>query len=192
MNRRGEALELIERAARVDPNNFNLSVLLTFAGEPDAAHQALRRAADVNPTDPWPRLLLGIHESWRDNIPAARDHLRLAEQLLGPRPSGLLMQTQFYLVYGYGRAGLTDDAERLLEQAAAQARLEFVPRIAWVYAYLGVGDLERAEEWASKVAEAGLMPWGGFERAFMLNTPDDPVLERPEFLELRRRLGYRE
>jgi hypothetical protein len=57
---------------------------------------------------------------------------------------------------------------------------------------LGVGDLERAEEWATKVAENGLPPWAGYERVFMLNMGNDPVLERPEFLELRRRLGYRE
>jgi serine/threonine-protein kinase len=191
-DRRGKALELIERAARVDPNNRDLAVLLAFAGETDAAGEVMRRTADADPTDPWAPLLLGSLELWRGNIPAARDHLRLAEHLLGPEPRGLLMQAPFYLVHGYGQAGLPDDAKRLLEQHAAKIRPEFVPRIAWVYAYLGVGDLERAAEWASKVAENGLPPWAGYERVFMLNLSDDPVLERPEFLNIRRRLGYRE
>jgi TolB-like protein/DNA-binding winged helix-turn-helix (wHTH) protein/tetratricopeptide (TPR) repeat protein len=191
-DRRGKALELIERAARVDPNNRDLAVLLAFAGEIDAAGEVMRRTANADPTDPWAPLLLSGLELWRGDIPAARDHLRLAERLLGPEPRGLLMQASFYLVHGYGQAGLPGDAKRLFEQHAAKAPPEFVPRIAWVYAYLGVGDLERAKEWASKVAENGLPPWAGYERVFMLNLGDDPVLERPEFLEIRRRLGYRE
>jgi Tfp pilus assembly protein PilF len=190
--RTGEALELIERAARVDPNNLDLGVFLAFAGDTDAAGEVIRRSADVDPTNAWAPLLLGDLEISRGNIPAARDHLRLAEQLLGPQPRGLLLQVPFYLVYGYGRAGLADEANRVLEQHGAETPPQFVPRIAWVYSYLGVGDLERAHEWASKVAENGLLPIAGWERAFMLNLLDDPVLERPEFLELRRELGYRE
>jgi hypothetical protein len=95
-------------------------------------------------------------------------------------------------VYGYGRAGLPEEAKRLLERFGAQTSPQFVPKIAWVYGYLGVGDLEQAHEWASKVAENRLLPIACWERAFMLNSLGDQALERPEFLELRRRLGYRE
>jgi DNA-binding winged helix-turn-helix (wHTH) protein/TolB-like protein len=190
--RTGEARELIERAARVDPNNVNLGVLLAFTGDTDTAGEVIRRAAEVAPTDPWAPLLLGVLEIWRGNLVAARNHLRLAEQLLGPQPRGLQSQIPFYLVYGYGRAGLPEEAKRLLERFGAQTSPQFVPKIAWVYGYLGVGDLEQAHEWASKVAENRLLPIAGWERAFMLNSLGDQALERPEFLELRRRLGYRE
>jgi len=190
--RAGEALELIERATRVDPNNVDLGALLTFAGERDAAGEVIRRAAEWDPTNPLPRLYLGYLEIWRGNTPAARDHLRLAEQLLGTQPLGRTQTVRLYLAYGYGRAGLTDDARRLVEEFGAEARAEFVPRIAWVYGYLGVGDLERAHEWASKVAENGPAPMDGGQRMFIVNLLHDPVLERPEFLKLRRQLGYRE
>jgi TolB-like protein/DNA-binding winged helix-turn-helix (wHTH) protein len=184
-----EALELIERAERVDPNNLRVSELLALGGERDAAGEAARRAAERDPTNPLARLYLGYLEILRGDIPAARDHLRLAEQLLGAQPRGMLRAAQLYLAYGYGRVGLTGDAQRLVEQHPADA---WVPRIAWVYGYLGAGDLERAHEWASRVAENGLLPAINWERAFMLNLLDDPVLEQPEFLALRRQLGYRE
>ena len=190
--RTGEGLELIERAARVDPNNLDLGVLLAFAGERDAAAAVIRRAAELDPTNPLARLYLGYLEIGRGNIPAAHGHLRLAEQLLGTQPRGLMMSIPLYVAYGYGRAGLAGEAQRLVEQFGTYARTEFVPRIAWVSGYLGVGDLERAHEWASKVAENGQVQWVGWEQVFMLNLLDDPVLERPEFLELRRQLGYRE
>jgi hypothetical protein len=149
----------------------------------------MRLAADRDPTNPLARLYLGYLEIWRGNIAAARAHLRLAEQLLGSQPRGLARAVKLYVAYGYGRAGLSDDAQRLVEQQPAEA---WVPRIAWVFGYLGAGDLERAREWAEKVAENGPASMDSAHRMFVVNLLDDPVLQRTEFLELRRRLGYRE
>jgi hypothetical protein len=103
-----------------------------------------------------------------------------------------MLAAPLHLAYGYGRVELTDEARRLVERFAAESEAPLVPRIAWVYGYLGAGDLERAHEWASKVAENGLPPTINWERAFMQNLLEDAVLDRPDFLELRRRLGYRE
>jgi serine/threonine-protein kinase len=188
----GPALELIERAARVDPNNIDLGLLLAFAGEDEAADEVAHRVAERDPTNPMVWLYLGFLEIGDGDVATARDHLRLAEQLLGTQPRGLMLAAPLHLAYGYGRVGLTDEARRLVERFAAEAEAPLVPRIAWVYGYLGAGDLERAHEWAAKVAENGLPPTINWERAFMQNLLEDAVLDRPEFLELRRRLGYRD
>jgi hypothetical protein len=59
-------------------------------------------------------------------------------------------------------------------------------------AYLGIGDLNSAYEMAQKVAAEPLPSGFSPELAFVVDADNDPALERPRFIELRRALGYAE
>jgi hypothetical protein len=61
----------------------------------------------------------------------------------------------------------------------------------WVRACLGVADYDCALEYMSLTVD---QVEGGFRssqsNAFAVNLYRDPLLERPEFVELRKQLGY--
>jgi hypothetical protein len=61
----------------------------------------------------------------------------------------------------------------------------------WALAYLAIGEQERALEWLNTAAE-NRIPDGGFMVLWWLraNAFSDPVLEQPEFVEVRSRLGF--
>jgi hypothetical protein len=91
-------------------------------------------------------------------------------------------------VYTLGRLGLHDEARRMFERARREADDQFAT--AWIYHHLGIGDTDGAYGWAERVASRPLPPWAQAELWFVLNVTRDPVLERPEFVALRQRLGY--
>lgn len=184
-----EARALLARIEQPDPDLPSIRALLLLAGDLDGLADLERRAAASKPTDALARRRLAFAELLRGNTREAIQQLRVAEQLAGEEglpPSGPG-------IYLYGRLGFADAAERmfaaLVDESAAGG---FVSDTEWVVANLGIGEVARANEWAARVAARPLPPWTADEHWLVLNPLDDPALERPEFLALRRKLGYRD
>jgi hypothetical protein len=86
------------------------------------------------------------------------------------------------------RLGLRDRARQAFEEVVADADRQYPAN--WIYHHLGVGDVASALEAARRVAQKPLPAWVEVDHFFVMNVTRDPVLDRPEFLELRRALGF--
>lgn len=191
--RRDEAVELLGRVEQLDRTDFDLAELLFMAGERAAASHILQDLIEVDPAVPQFHLYLGYVAAIEGNARFAESELHLAEELLSGADFGAtpVLKTLPALVYAYGRIGRTADAQRVF------AKLErYLPKtrptvsLAWVEAYLGLGDTDRAYEWATVMAADPLPPFLSPQLHFVLNTYDDPRLRAPRFLALRRKLGH--
>ncbi len=124
------------------------------------------------------------------NNAEALAELRIAEQLFQDNTN---LVYHAFVAYGYGRLGQGDEAARLfrwLEDNSADRR---VTPVAWVLAYLAVGDNELALESLNRAAESPEPYEGHFTTSQLAdNTYRDPILDQPEFVEVRSRLGFRE
>jgi hypothetical protein len=94
-------------------------------------------------------------------------------------------------IYGYGLLGLHDDARRVFDEYADTLLSELKPLPFYeVWIYLGIGDKDKAYGTLARIAAEPLPPLTSGELAIVLNVANDPVLDEPRFLELRRRAGY--
>lgn len=198
--RRAEARELLDRYAQLDSASaggvfFYVDAYFFYlAGDLGAAAERARRIVQSNPASGIARADLGYYEALRGSDAAERE-LRLADGLEASFPNvgrpGFLAR----LTYSYHRIGLHDDAEeafdRLLRALGDDRQLDLNP-VEWMLAYLGIGKVEEALDWAARAASSPLPPGPVPQLELMLNAFEDPVLERPEFLELRRKLGYQD
>ncbi len=192
--RHEDAVAFGERAVELDPGNgdllMRLGVNYFMARKYDSSLLAYRQAISVEPTNAMAYLFLGSVEAWQRNYAEAVDTLRLAEQLYGDVQSGFLLG---HLAYHYGLAMSPDDASRAFERLENVAGEHRVGGISWALAYLGIGDQERALEQLNWVAENKLPDEGVFFYGFFVNNLwNDPILDQPEFEEVRSRLGFRE
>ena len=100
-----------------------------------------------------------------------------------------------YLAYLYGLLGETDHAGKLLariEDVYSDRQREIWPPRGW--AVLGTGDKKRALHERTMTVDGYLeenrrLAPGRISR-FRDTWLNDPMLEQPEFLELRKRLGF--
>lgn len=122
----------------------------------------------------------------------AETELRVAEQLLASAEGSSAIEPLSTLAYSYGRLGLRQDARRAAERFIAGAKQSRVPPLYWAAAYLGIGDVDEAYQWAAIAADGPLRPFVSLELEFVLNAHNDPLLEEPRFRELRRKLGAAE
>ena len=77
---------------------------------------------------------------------------------------------------------------RFVDRAATS---EAVPLQSWALIHVAIGDYEKAMEYlqlAAQEVEDGYKSSGN--RIIAMNRYRDPVLETPEFIEVRQRLGY--
>jgi len=191
-----EAIRLGERAITIDPRDFTLHdrlghVYLAAADFPAAAISA-REAISVEPGAAAPYWTLAASEFLIGDTAAARDHLNTGERIWQPAPVWGLA----YMAYLYGLLGEHDQAARLVARFDDPTELLARDRAYLPYAILGTGDTERArQEWNDLIdgyLEEGLPAGESVIYGFRTNELRDPVLSQPEFIELRRRLGFRE
>jgi tetratricopeptide (TPR) repeat protein len=125
-----------------------------------------------------------------DDYESAVEYFRLAETLM-PEKSAIGLWA--HLGWCYGRAGQIDDAERILQKLRDMATTMHVSHGAWTWAYLGVRDDRRAlselrEAINNPNQEQISYPKEMIKQNFLL----DPILDQPEFVEVRSRLGFTE
>jgi DNA-binding winged helix-turn-helix (wHTH) protein/TolB-like protein/Flp pilus assembly protein TadD len=190
-NRFREAIDLMERTRQLDPNAAE-PMAYAIAGQSDVAREIARH--DQNSLSPSPHLTLGLLEATIfDNPETAEAELRLAEQLAKDNQVFFHVTTNLLLVYAYGRLGLEADARRVYDEVLAALPDDgALTPMARLRAHLAFGEFDEAYEWALEMAENPPPPTSRDLLIFSLNTFEDPVLERPDFVELRQRLGYRE
>ncbi len=190
-NRFPEAIDLMERTRQLDPTAAE-PMAYAIAGQFDLAREIARR--EQSSLSPLPHLTLGLLEATIfDNPETAEEELRLAEQLAKDNQVFFHVTTELELVYAYGRLGLKDDARRVYDEVLAALPDEgALTPMARLRAHLAFGEIDQAYELALEMADNPPPPTSRHLLLFSLNTFEDPVLERPEFVQLRRKFRYRE
>ncbi len=193
-DRPDEAIRHIRHAAELDPNNSQkfqtLGDTLHVAGRHAEAIEALRKCLAIAPSEPVCHVFLARSEFALGNEEAALAELRRTEQLL---PGDASPAIRGEVAYGYGLLGQPEDAGRAFEVVRELATKLYVDSSIWAWAYMGVGDYDEALtrfNTAAENLELLQLPWiAHFSRQ---NTWSDPILDQPEFVEVRSRLGFRE
>ena len=216
---RPEALSALARALELSPNDFQVlfdAVILNFVvGNADEAMRHAQHAARINPAESF--LLLGLafvragdydaaaeqFESRLDyaaiNIEIARvEFLRgndaaVVRNLREQERRGIRPPASIPVVaYMYHLVGADDDARRVTGTLEAYAVDYTVGPGDWAVAALSTGDNDVALQWLEQAASRrSLGADTGMLFMIAANYFSDPVLERPEFVEVRNRLGPR-
>ncbi len=185
-NRFDDSIDMALRAVELDPQGSirELADAYFFAGRFDAAaaiHEA--RFADDDP-------FLGGYEAYAE-IEAARGNSAVAlenlaiQETLDPGGSGRHARA----AYVYSRLGQGEDAARKFE---GLQQLSPSP-IHLAIGHLSVGNTDEALRLLRELAESELPSPGTWLTVVLkTNLYNDPVLERPEFVEVRSRLGFRD
>ncbi len=182
----------LDPQAVMGPHNNWIKERLFVIGDFETLSQVHRRRIELEPTSARERQELAFAEAMRGNRDEARRQLAIAEQLLADFPSDEVNQAGFCSVYAYSRIGHPADARRIFNRFLEPLDEDKIAPPMWFIAYLGIGDVDGAYRWAKVITERATPHLLGPHLWLALNTLEDPVLERPEFLELRRKLGYRE
>ena len=213
--RRREARLALERALALSPNDpqvlFDAIVLYTGIGEVALALELADRAARLSPADG--ALALGI-ANWRAgrldeaaeqfaSSANARAEPIIVEMLRGNREAALAqlrrleatMRTNLSpgtMAYQYSLLGAPEDARRVAAAQEPWAEQYFVGPGDRALAALAAGDKAGALRWIERSAsEPSPGPDWGAVRTIFENMFNDPVLNEPEFVALRNRLGWR-
>ena len=163
-----------------------MAVTCLTAGNAPRGAVAYRKVIEIAPSHAVPHLNISLLESSRGNNAAALEEARIGEQLLrdSSNPSYLGIG-----IYAFGRLGQRADAERLFKRLEDIASSQRIAAVVWVHAYLGIGDRQRALAEFRSFADTKA-PWFIGEMDLKFNVHDDPVLDQPEFVEVRSRLGF--
>ncbi len=192
-----DAISIARRTAELRPNYIGLPDFLWRAGRYQEAADLVRAALayreagqyriDDSPDHDY--IFLGMFELLLGNDAAARAALRVTDGLVpGIEIFGETLALRTYL---YGRLG--DRAEAMLSFRMIDTELTDVYPAERVLAYLGIGDEEQALEWLTYASENRRPEnWSASEVDIAFNSYADPILDQPEFVEVRSRLGFRE
>jgi TolB-like protein/DNA-binding winged helix-turn-helix (wHTH) protein len=186
-----EAVRRAQRFLELNPGDpvalADLAMVLFNAKRAAGAADAWRRAVAVQPTHPGNHYLLAFAEIQLGNHATALRELRIAEELWTAN------QPLAGFAYCYGLLGERDDALRLFAELERRAAIDPVGAGDWVLAYLAIGAPEEALRWLRAAVEKveNREPDAAFFHLMFVrhNVFSDPLLERPEFVELRAKLG---
>ncbi|HUF72650.1 MAG TPA: hypothetical protein VMR74_07110 [Gammaproteobacteria bacterium] len=191
------AIEQSRRSISLDPRNyeayFYFGLASLFSGDGPAALAAYRQALEQNETAAVERLgyFGGLEARFGDPVEGER-LVRLAEELANAGGIGGAM-TIPQRAYSYRQLGLEDDARRVVEEFRTWAESNPAGAGDWAMTYLAIGDAEQALQWLQRAVgkvEANEPDEGFWNLGHIRgNVFADPILERPEFIELRRKLG---
>ncbi len=189
-----EATELARRALDLDPNStfarVNLSVSLGLAGDGGAALELWREAISLQPTSALYHTNIGVTYASLGNEAEAFRELQLGERLRGRAPGGTLAAR---IAFTYSQIGRPDDAARLFSGFEERILNGGSAAVAdWVIAYLAVGENDKALEQLTTMADNRVPFTSNGYWLVMTNSIGSPILDQPEFVEVRSRLGFRE
>ncbi len=188
------AMDLGQRAAAVDPDIGLVASLFGNVGSPyfwagdfDRAARDYEQAVTTRGDD----LILYFHlseiETARGNYDRAIEYVRLVQELGATFGQGGLAR----MAYVSSLAGYPDDAAQLVARTAGRATPPSATQRA--VAQLALGNADEALELFEEAANFQLPSAGATITILIKNNMfNDPVLERPEFVEVRNRLGFTE
>ena len=191
--RHDQAIAITKRAVELNPDNPNAGqygMQLGYAGQYAAAAEVLENQLAVKPMDLLARDWLAFMEIAIGSPTDAIKQVELSEQLAGSNPTVVYLPEW---AYAYGRAGRPADAKRLFDRLKAAADNGAMPGAGgWAMAYLAIGDERQALDWLGKGAKkaASHEPDEGLYNLMnlKLNVTNDPVLKKPEFVEVLSRI----
>jgi tetratricopeptide (TPR) repeat protein len=187
--RREQAIELAERAVELDPVFGSVVLWLAYTrfGE-------LAKAAALAPT-----LQRNLGAGWVLRGALAEIALGNESAAVGALSSlnraelARVPQTISWHAYALGRLGREDEARELVSELEAISNQYLISPESWVLAGLALGDRERALQ-ALGAAAADRTPnndsWNMSSWALEANVFRDPILDEPEFVNVRRELAY--
>ena len=181
-----ESLETIRHAHALDPLSSIISAelgrALFYVDRPDDAVAQLQQTLQRDPSFAWAHRWLGAIYLHKGMVPVALVELRKAVDLSGRRPLHVAL-----LASAHAAADNADSAQALLTELTERSRREFVPNIAFVVAYTGLGDTTRALEWLQKAADR--------RDGNLAENPFDPALKAlrsdPRFVRVMKQLGIK-
>jgi len=187
------SLEIAERVLKLDPGRIGfMAMILSRTGDIEAALETSRLAVAAQPDDHERRLRTAFLELLSGNKIAAEREAKIASNLRQDADMSLYrlaLSSQLYRGLGF-----EEDAAEILEsfqdKAARQPEGTVNPSL-WTRVYLGAGDFDNALQYLRVTVgqvEGGFRSGNTF--AIAENRFRQPELERPEFVELRKRLGY--
>ncbi len=190
------AIELARQAIQIDPNSTGLhtrfAIILGLAGDLDSAEVASQAAIRADPGHGNAYLWLALTEIARGNDGVALENVIRADQLW----SAPTVWGHAEMAYTYGRLGRSTDAARHADQF--EILTADIPGDVGneAVASLAVGDSEKALELLNEHVQTTLRATDAFDLASLIyikvNVWNDPILEQPEFVEVRSRLGFME
>src|SRR5712675_1053603 len=178
-----EAVASCRRARELDPlavSGSDLAWMLFYSRRYDEAAQELHSVLAARPDDAFALWILGFtlianHHS-EEAVPVLEKGVSASEH--SPAIMGLL-------VHAYAQAGRRPDALRLLEELKRRKQTGYVPAAAFVPAYLGLGEYDRAFFWL----EEGYKEHSNLLQFLKVHPIFDPVRGDPRFVNLVHRVG---
>ena len=187
LNRHDAAVNLAKQAVELDPNSFYAYIYLlvahAFAGNAEAARDVALTLRGVAPEETMSYRYSGQVETMLGNLDQALSYLRLAERLGSGSGSGSASAQgeEIRLAYAFWLEGSSDDALRVFSEVRRRGQA--------IIQQLAVGDQAgalaalRAAVENEEIARLPLM-------RVKANIWQDPVLDQPEFQELRDQLVF--
>jgi TolB-like protein/Tfp pilus assembly protein PilF len=180
-----EAMRHARHAARINPAESYLPLGLALVRARD--YEAAIEQFESRPDNPGISIELARAEFLRGNDAAVVRHLREQERR-GIRPPASIPS----VAYLYHRVGAEGEARRVAATLEAYAENFTVGPGDWALAALSTGETEVALQWLEHAASRRTLGADtGILFAISQNVWSDPVLERPEFVEVRNRLASR-
>ena len=91
------------------------------------------------------------------------------------------------LAHGYALAGLQEQADEIVTRfRALRANSAFLHAVA----SLALGESDEALKFLTTLAEGEESSWGVAPMHVKFNSFSDPILDEPDFVAVRQRLGY--
>ena len=185
-----DAIRLGEKAHSLDPGNAYVNAFLGntlhAAGKHRESIALHEKAARENPGSSLPYLLQAIPEHALGDDDRAVQALKIAEELM---PDQAVPGIRLHIAYGYTNTGRDEDAKRLWSRVERTMGELFYDPALWFWIGRIKGDRAGALKALRKAVEQPEYRQEIFLRTFLKqNNWHDPVLEEPEFAELRSRL----
>jgi serine/threonine protein kinase/tetratricopeptide (TPR) repeat protein len=182
-----EAIDKVNLALELDPVspiiNSYLSMLYLYKGEPEKALQQAKRTIEMNPNFAHARLMACAIHAVLKRFPEAIEEGKKAVELSGRSPINLA-----YLGSSYARAGMEEEARKILGELGEMAKTSYVPAIWIAVIYAGLNDKDRVFEWLDKAFEehCEILAFINISPFFY------PVQDDPRFEELIKKVGLSE
>jgi serine/threonine-protein kinase len=180
----GEALVEGHTAVELDPGSVSarrsLGFAYVYARRYQQAKYHLDRAIAMNPNAEESYRALGVVLALDGKYGEAERVLREAAQM-----SGAGTYTRASLGYALARSGQRDEAAAILAELEAHAAIGYVSPVAFATILLGLGDVDRALDWAERAHEERR----GWTVYVNVNPLMDPMRGHPRFEALIRRMG---
>jgi eukaryotic-like serine/threonine-protein kinase len=187
LGRSREAIEMNEKAVRVDPLSLPIAASLgsvyLFMRQYEKAEAQCLKVVEMDSSFAMARTVLATAYIEQGLYEKAIRELEAIAALPTSTPEDIA-----YLGFGYARGGRTKEAREILARLGARARERYVPPVFFVMIQAGLGEMDDAFTWAEKAVEERDFYLQGLPR--MMAT-DPAAAADPRAIDLMRRMGLK-